>query len=128
MPFYRALLFNGDKLRSLGEVIKNEALAKTLTEISINPHSFYNGSLAKRVVNDVQKNAKGILTLEDLKKYKVGRHSAIVNNNLGNLKLFAAQPPSSGSIVSLLLNILKGLCFPNFCKCNEHAQVRGTDA
>lgn len=105
-PGLKALLFNGENMKQLGEPIKNEKLAETLLEIARHPYSFYNGSLAEKVVEDVRK-AKGILTLDDLKKYKVERKSAIVDNNLGDLTLYATDPPSSGAVVALIINILK---------------------
>ena len=105
---YRALLFNGENMKQLGEPIKNEKLAETLSEIARNPHSFYNGSLAVQVAEDVRK-AKGIMTLDDLKQYKVERKAAIVDDNLGDLTLYATDPPSSGAVVTLIINILKGL-------------------
>ena len=51
-------------------MIKNPSLAQTFRTIAREPHSFYNGSLSHEIVEDV-KEAGGIITLDDLREYKV---------------------------------------------------------
>ena len=45
-------------------------LARTLERIRDDPEGFYNGELAKDIVQDIQ-DGGGIFTLDDLKNYKV---------------------------------------------------------
>lgn len=80
--------------------------AKTLERIRDNPEDFYNGELAKDIVQDV-KDAGGIFTLDDLKNYKV-KFKRPVNGTLGDDTWYSTPPPGSGAVLSLILNILKG--------------------
>ena len=71
-----------------------------------NPESFYNGSLANKIVRDIRKRG-GIITLQDLREYKVIRRKAIINK-LNDMTWYTAPPPASGPVITLILNILKG--------------------
>lgn len=94
-------------LKQLGDNITNPQYAKSLEEIRDHPESFYNGSLAMKIVRDIRRRG-GIVTSQDLKDYKVIRRKALVNQ-LGNMTWYTAPPPSSGPVITLILNILKGL-------------------
>lgn len=94
-------------LKQLGDNITNPQYAKSLEEIRDHPESFYNGSLAMKIVRDIRRRG-GIVTSQDLKDYKVIRRKALVNQ-LGNMTWHTAPPPSSGPVITLILNILKGL-------------------
>ena len=60
---------NGENFSS-GELVVQSDLSKTLKTISKNGKSgFYDGEIAKNIVDDVQQNG-GILTLDDLKNYE----------------------------------------------------------
>jgi gamma-glutamyltranspeptidase len=77
-----------------------------LTELSENPLSFYNGSLAREMVKDIQDRG-GILTLEDLQNFTATRRrvlSSFVNDDI----LYTTSATSSGSTLIMILNILKG--------------------
>ena len=67
----------------------------------------------------------GIISLQDLKYYDVQRKSAIVNQ-MGNMTWYTVPPPSSGPVITLVLNILKGVFFVSckdprimYCLINE---------
>lgn len=107
----RDLLFNKDgELKKLGELLYMPKLAKTLERIRDEPDGFYNGELAKDIVQDIQ-DGGGIFTLDDLKNYKVKFRSPM-NGTLGNYSWYSTPPPGSGVVLSFILNILKG----EYCK------------
>ena len=80
--------------------------AKTLERIRDNPDDFYNGELAKDIVQDIQ-DGGGIFTLDDLKNYQV-KFRRPMNGSLGNYSWYSTPPPGSGVVLSFILNILKG--------------------
>ena len=103
----RELLFNKDgELKKLGELLYMPKLAKTLERIRDEADGFYNGELAKDIVQDI-KDGGGIITLDDLKNYKVKFRSPM-NGTLGNYSWYSTPPPGSGVVLSFILNILKG--------------------
>ncbi|XP_048589503.1 glutathione hydrolase 1 proenzyme isoform X2 [Nematostella vectensis] len=105
-PGLRQLLFNGDKLKRLGEKMTNPQLAVTLEKIRDDPHSFYNGCLANDIVRDVKK-AGGIITLKDLAAYSPKWKKALASD-VGDLNMYTTPPPSSGAVITMILNILRG--------------------
>ena len=107
---FRELLLDADgNLKNLGDNITNKQYAKTLEDIRDDPERFYNGTLAEKIVRDIRLRG-GIITLQDLKDYKVIRKKAIVNK-LGNMTWYTVPPPSSGPVITLILNILKGMFY-----------------
>ena len=94
-------------LRSQGETIKDPIFAKTLTEISQNPMSFYNGSIAREIVKDIKARG-GILTEEDLKSFMVKEREVLKSSINNGDTLYTTSAPSSGSTLIMILNILKG--------------------
>jgi len=106
-PGHRELLFNKDgELKKLGELLYMPKLAKTLERIRDDPEDFYNGELAKDILQDI-KDGGGIFTLDDLKNYKV-KFRRPMNGTLGNYSWYSTPPPGSGVVLSFILNILKG--------------------
>ena len=107
---FRELLFDDEgNLKKLGDNITNPQYAKTLEDIRDDPESFYSGQLASKIVRDIRLRG-GIITAQDLKDYKVIRKKALVNK-LGNMTWYTVPPPSSGPVITLILNILKGMLF-----------------
>lgn len=94
-------------MKKLGETITNPQLAITMEKIRDDPMSFYNGCLAEDIVLDV-KRAKGNITKEDLMDYKPIWREALKSNLSDELKFFTTAPPSSGAVITLILNVLKG--------------------
>lgn len=89
---------------NVGDTIKYPALANTLTRIMDNGLSeFYKGETALKMVKFLQ-NKGGIITLEDLAKYKPKWRKPITFK-YKDLKIISMSPPSSGGIT--LLQIMK---------------------
>lgn len=96
-------------LRRKGDLLVNTKLAITLERISYNPMSFYEGELAKDIINDISSKG-GIMTLNDLNTYSVEVTRAI-NASIGDQTLFTTDLPSSGIVLAFILNVLKGYNF-----------------
>ena len=96
------------RIPEAGEIIKRPELAQTLELISKKgAKEFYTGDLAKKIVTESQK-AGGILTLEDLKSYKVRELKPICETYRGENTICSFPPPSSGGICIIeALNILE---------------------
>ena len=77
-----------------------------LRKIQNDPEDFYLGSIAHEIVDDIQSNG-GIITLEDLKNYKV-RSTEVLKCHIGNYTFNTVSAPFGGPIVLHILNILEG--------------------
>ncbi|KAK9697563.1 hypothetical protein RND81_08G045400 [Saponaria officinalis] len=106
-PGLRQLFAPSGKMLKLGEICYNKALAKTLTEVAeYGPEVFYSGSVGEKLVKDVR-DAGGILTMEDLRNYRVKMTDALEIDVMG-YKMLGMPPPSSGTLgLALVGNILK---------------------
>lgn len=101
----RSIFAPNGKLLKVGDICYNKKLAETLRIISkYGPKAFYGGSIGLNLVRDV-KEAGGILSIEDLKRYSVKEKEPISTDFLG-LKILGMPPPSGGPPMMLLLNIL----------------------
>ncbi len=81
-----------------GDTLKQPALAKALRILQKNGETgFYTGAIAKDVVDTAAKTG-GVLSLEDLKKYKVRWLEPMTHEFKGH-KIYLAPPPSSGGVV-----------------------------
>ena len=101
------------KLRKKGDKIKNEKYAKTLEQVRNDPESFYSGELANNIADDMRR-VNGIIKLDDLRRYKsISRKP--YKDELSGMNMYLTPPPTSGAVLALILNILKGGYFsPNF--------------
>jgi gamma-glutamyltranspeptidase/glutathione hydrolase len=91
----KEILYN--KNLKAGEIIRNEALAKTLERIAKHGEDeFYKGETAKKLVDYLQAIG-GIITLEDLAKYKPKWRNPI-SFQYDDLTVTSMSPPSSGGI------------------------------
>lgn len=85
------------KTYEVGDTIKYEALAATLSKIMNNGRDeFYKGKTARKMVAFIQKNG-GIITLDDLSGYEAKWRDPIVFK-YKELTVIAMSPPSSGGI------------------------------
>lgn len=91
----------------VGDVLKNPDLAKTLRKISENGEkAFYEGEIAQAIVESAQA-AGGVLTLEDMKNYKISVRDPGVGNYRGYEIISAGPPSSGGAHIIQILNILE---------------------
>ncbi len=89
-----------------GEHVVQKNLAHTLQVISKNPESFYSGVIAKNIVRSVKAHG-GIISLRDLKEYKVKERTAVTADWKG-FQIVSMPPPSSGGIhVIQILKLLE---------------------
>ncbi|KAF9425859.1 hypothetical protein BGZ94_007156 [Podila epigama] len=96
---------NGTALRE-GQRIRRPALADTLETIGREgPDAFYTGSIAQNMVDHIQANG-GILTMEDMAKYKPLIKKPMVGYYQGR-KIYTTPAPTSGPILISILNILE---------------------
>jgi gamma-glutamyltranspeptidase / glutathione hydrolase len=90
-------------LKSVGDIIKNPELAKTLKEISDNGiDSFYTGRIAQDIVDTATKTSvyPSKMSLDDLKNYKtIKRKPAEIDYK--NFRIYVPPSPSSGGIAVL---------------------------
>ena len=92
----------------MGDLLKQEDLAKTLERIALKgPKGFYEGETAALIEKEM-KAGGGLITRQDLKDYKVYRRPPVVGSYRGH-EVLSVPPPSSGGVVLLeCLNILEG--------------------
>ena len=90
-----------------GDLLIQKNLADTLERISKNgEQEFYSGETAK-MISEFFKENNGILSLEDLRQYKL-RVLDPICKNYRTLKICSMPPPSSGGIALIqMLNILE---------------------
>lgn len=98
---------DGETLKS-GELWQQLDLAKSLQAISSEGRSaFYEGAIAKLIVEDMGKN-RGLITSEDLANYRVVEREAVKGSYRG-FEVVTMPPPSSGGVHLIqMLNILEG--------------------
>lgn len=69
---------DNDKALQVGAIRTNKAYAETLEKIAKSPKAFYQGDIAKMIVEQVQKSPRaGGLSLEDLASYKAKKRQAL---------------------------------------------------
>lgn len=92
---------NGILLKE-GEICSNVELGQSLEVVAEEgPQAFYNGTIGEKLVNDVRE-AGGILTMEDLRNYKVEITDAMIVNVMG-YTIHGMPPPSSGTVALSLV-------------------------
>ncbi|XP_059638279.1 glutathione hydrolase 3 [Cornus florida] len=105
-PGLRQVFAPHGKLLQAGETCYNVELGHSLEAVAEQgPQIFYNGTVGEKLVKDVRE-AGGILTMEDLRNYKVVVTDALSVNVMG-YTILGMPSPSSGILgLSLVLNIL----------------------
>ena len=84
----------------------------TLEIIRDDPESFYTGLLAESISQDISiripdKERTGQVTKQDLMDYKTEIREPL-EMELAGMKTLLTPPPTSGAVLGLILNILKG--------------------
>ena len=99
----------------VGDVCYRKTLAKTLQEVAKQgPKAFYSGPIAESFIRDVQA-AGAVLTLADLRDYKVEVRAPVVADTMG-FTVISMPPPSSGGASLILVSLsLMAPCFPFAC-------------
>ena len=70
------------------------------------PESFYNGALARDIISDLKK-VNGMVTDSDLRDYRpIPREP--YQRELSGMKMYLTPPPTSGAVLGLIFNILRG--------------------
>ncbi|CAI0554611.1 unnamed protein product [Linum tenue] len=96
---------SGSRLKRPGEICRNRKLAVTLAKIAFNGvREFYNGSIGRELVRDVERLG-GILTVEDLARYRV-RVRKPVSAEIMGMKLIGMPPPSSGGAAMFMVSFI----------------------
>ena len=92
----------------MGDVLKQEDLAKTLTRIAESGTAgFYDGETAALIEREMKARG-GLITREDLKRYTVYRRPAL-RGTYRDYEVLTAPPPSSGGTCLVeSLNVLEG--------------------
>jgi len=105
-PIAASIFLDNNQLPDLGWTLIQKDLADTLSAIAENgSKGFYQGEIARRLVDGVKKNG-GIWQLEDLKKYTLVEREPI-RTHYRDATITSAAPPSSGGIaLATILNIL----------------------
>lgn len=89
---------SGNKMYQPGEKLTQHGLNKALKEFKRKgPKGFYEGFVAKDIVDTVKKEG-GVLSLDDMKNYKVRWLEPLTAQYLGH-KIYLMPPPSSGGVV-----------------------------
>ncbi|XP_070573061.1 glutathione hydrolase 1 proenzyme-like [Ptychodera flava] len=94
-------------LKQEGDIMFRPKLAHTYRRIAAGgAEAFYTGRLADDIVADIKEQG-GIITAEDMRNYRV-RFREPVTAEFDGLKAYSLPPPSSGAVLMLILNILRG--------------------
>ncbi|EPS70272.1 hypothetical protein M569_04488, partial [Genlisea aurea] len=106
-PGLRRVYQPDGKLLKAGDTCYNVELGNSLEAIAAGgPEALYNGTVGEKLVEDVTK-AGGILTMDDLRGYRVKVSDPIAVNVTGGFEILGMPPPSSGTVgLSLILNVL----------------------
>ena len=96
------------------DIIRNPNLARTLEMISEeNVQGFYNGRLTQTMVDEMNEMGARV-TLEDFSNYQALVKKPIVVNLKDGFKILSQPPPSSGILVSFIVNLMSStICFMN---------------
>jgi gamma-glutamyltranspeptidase/glutathione hydrolase len=98
---------NGEPYR-IGDLLKQEDLARTLERIAeLGPKGFYEGETARLIVDEMSR-IDGLITLDDLKGYQAKKREPVRGTYRG-YEIVSMPPPSSGGVALVeMLNILEG--------------------
>lgn len=91
-----------------GQTVKRPKLAETLEVVAREGADVvYGGRIGQMLVDDIAKFG-GIITLDDLREYRVRWESATESKLNGNFSVHSVPAPGSGQLLTFILNILDG--------------------
>jgi gamma-glutamyltranspeptidase/glutathione hydrolase len=110
-PMSQRIFLNGGRHFKTGDTLKQPELAATLKRIAKSgSEEFYRGETARVLADEMDKNG-GILSLEDLARYKPKVREVLhakYDSGGHNWEVLTAPPPSSGGVAVIeALNMLK---------------------
>lgn len=108
-PGLRKIYSRGGKLLQTGDTVARNNYAMTLKAIADNPLTMHEGAVARRMVKAVQLKG-GVLSLADLKRYKVARRDILTGHFRGH-RVYTTSLPTSGVLVIEALNMLEKINF-----------------
>lgn len=104
-PASRRVFTNRGRLWQAGERLRQPDLARTLTDISRDPNSFYRGRIARLIASDMRRN-NGLIDERDLREYRPIWRAPLCGN-FRQYRVCSMPPPSSGGVHLLqLLNLV----------------------
>ncbi|PAN32274.1 hypothetical protein PAHAL_5G474800 [Panicum hallii] len=115
-PGLRAVFAPQGRVLAAGETCRNPALADALERVAEEgAAAFYGGAVGEAFVRDVRA-AGGIVTVDDLRGYKVEVSDAMRADAMG-YSFLGMPPPSSGTVgMAMVLNVLGGYKSLGFLK------------
>ena len=99
------MTYNNGTAKEEGTILKRPLFARTLEIIRDNPDDFYEGNLARKIIEDIQMRG-GVMNLDDLKAYRVKKREPIAMKS-GNISVYTTYN-DGGPILLHILNINKG--------------------
>jgi gamma-glutamyltranspeptidase/glutathione hydrolase len=108
IPFLKDYFRKEDgALTQIGELWKQPALARTLTEIrDQGQDGFYKGVVAEEIISFMQQNG-GVITMEDLERYTAVEREPIKGTFHG-YDIYSMPPPSSGGVALVeMMNLME---------------------
>ncbi|XP_044013851.1 scoloptoxin SSD14-like [Aphidius gifuensis] len=86
-------------------------------------NEFYNGTLGEILIEDLSE-VGSIMTVEDLKNYRVKWTDPIVSDFLNGTKLYTSNLPGSGGLLALMLNVFDEFKFSRRDLVGETNRIR----
>ena len=107
-PELRRFVYIGDHEITESDTLRQPELARTLKLIArYGPRAFYNGPVSSMIVDEMKRRG-GLITLEDLRRYRA-KFRKPVSGEYRGFRIVSAPPPSSGGTILIeILNILEG--------------------
>uniref|UniRef100_A0A7N6BZ32 Gamma-glutamyltransferase 5a n=1 Tax=Anabas testudineus TaxID=64144 RepID=A0A7N6BZ32_ANATE len=106
-----------------GDILKFPKLAETLETVAKDgADAFYTGKIGQDLVQDI-KAAGGVLTMEDLKSFRVQVQDAWTVP-IGNAQMHIPPPPSGGPLLAFIVKLMKGFSLtPNSLEGDHKIQM-----
>ncbi|KAF0439347.1 gamma-glutamyltranspeptidase [Gigaspora margarita] len=104
-PALSAIYAPSGKLLEKGEIVYRRNFSRTLELISENYTEFYEGSIARSLINEINGRG-GIMSFDDFKNYKTIIREPVIGYYHGK-KIITTSEPTSGPPLIFMLNLLE---------------------